>query len=114
MTWCASAGGSKTNLTPHPLRGGPDVTASAPSLLFVPGDRPERFAKAVSSGADVVVLDLEDAVAAVAKRAALDHVLASLAAGHHGIWRVNGFGEPTHDCEIAALADCGHGDGAEG
>jgi len=32
------------------------------SMLFVPGDRPERFAKAVASGADAVILDLEDAV----------------------------------------------------
>jgi len=33
------------------------------SMLFVPGDRPERFAKADASGADAVILDLEDAVA---------------------------------------------------
>jgi citrate lyase subunit beta/citryl-CoA lyase len=32
------------------------------SLLFVPGDRPERFGKAAASGADAVILDLEDAV----------------------------------------------------
>lgn len=32
------------------------------SMLFVPGDRPERFAKAEQSGADAVILDLEDAV----------------------------------------------------
>jgi citrate lyase subunit beta/citryl-CoA lyase len=32
------------------------------SMLFVPGDRPERFAKAEASGADAVILDLEDAV----------------------------------------------------
>jgi len=32
------------------------------SMLFVPGDRPERFAKAATSGADAVILDLEDAV----------------------------------------------------
>jgi citrate lyase subunit beta/citryl-CoA lyase len=32
------------------------------SLLFVPGDRPERFDKAAASGADAVILDLEDAV----------------------------------------------------
>ncbi|WP_245215365.1 HpcH/HpaI aldolase/citrate lyase family protein [Pararoseomonas baculiformis] len=31
--------------------------------LFVPGDRPERFAKAAASGADAVIIDLEDAVA---------------------------------------------------
>lgn len=33
------------------------------SFLFVPGDRPERFVKAVQSGADAVCIDLEDAVA---------------------------------------------------
>src|SRR3546814_8014741 len=32
------------------------------SLLFVPGDRPERFEKAASSGTDAVILDLEDRV----------------------------------------------------
>ncbi len=36
---------------------------SAHSFLFVPGDRRERFAKAVNSGAHVVIIDLEDAVA---------------------------------------------------
>ena len=40
------------------------------SLLFVPGDRPDRFAKAAASGADALILDLEDAVAASAKDAA--------------------------------------------
>ncbi len=38
--------------------------------LFVPGDRPERFAKAAASGADAVIIDLEDAVASAAKDAA--------------------------------------------
>ena len=37
------------------------------SLLFVPGDRPERFAKATASGADALILDLEDSVAVAAK-----------------------------------------------
>lgn len=37
------------------------------SLLFVPADRPERFAKAVASGADAIILDLEDSVAAARK-----------------------------------------------
>jgi citrate lyase subunit beta/citryl-CoA lyase len=32
------------------------------SYLFVPGDRPERFDKALASGAHGVILDLEDAV----------------------------------------------------
>lgn len=39
-----------------------DALAGARSLLFVPGNRPERFAKALASGADAVILDLEDAV----------------------------------------------------
>ena len=32
------------------------------SILFVPADRPERFAKAEASGADALILDLEDSV----------------------------------------------------
>lgn len=32
------------------------------SLLFVPGNRPERFGKAIAAGADAVCIDLEDAV----------------------------------------------------
>lgn len=44
------------------------------SLLFVPGDRPERFDKAVASGADALILDLEDSVAPSAKGAARDAV----------------------------------------
>lgn len=51
---------------------------NARSFLFVPGDRPERFTKAEHSGADIVVLDLEDAVAPDAKLAARDHVLTYL------------------------------------
>ena len=34
----------------------------AVTYLFVPGDRPDRFDRALGSGADVVILDLEDAV----------------------------------------------------
>jgi hypothetical protein len=40
------------------------ATAFSPfTYLFVPGNRPERFDKALASGADRVILDLEDAVA---------------------------------------------------
>lgn len=42
--------------------------------LYVPGDRPDRFEKAARSGADVVILDLEDAVAATAKDSARESV----------------------------------------
>lgn len=40
------------------------------SLLFVPGDRPERFSKAAASGADAIILDLEDSVSPANKEAA--------------------------------------------
>lgn len=49
------------------------------SLLFVPGDRPERFEKAASSGADAIILDLEDSVSTESKAAARDAVAAYLA-----------------------------------
>jgi citrate lyase subunit beta/citryl-CoA lyase len=51
----------------------------ARSYLFVPGDRPERFAKAMASGADAVVIDLEDAVAPAAKDAARNSLQERLA-----------------------------------
>ena len=40
------------------------------SYLFVPADRPERIAKALASGADAVIVDLEDAVSPEAKSGA--------------------------------------------
>ena len=47
------------------------LSNSAPlTYLFVPGNRPERFTKAIDSGADRVILDLEDAVAPEGKAAA--------------------------------------------
>lgn len=52
----------------------------ATTALYVPGDRPDRFDKAVAAGPDIVILDLEDAVAPGAKDAALDAVASWLAA----------------------------------
>lgn len=49
------------------------------SLLFVPGDRPERMVKALGLGADALILDLEDSVAPAGKAAARAHVAAFLA-----------------------------------
>lgn len=48
------------------------------SLLFVPGSRPDRWAKALASGADAVCIDLEDAVVPDDKTSARDAVLAWL------------------------------------
>ena len=49
------------------------------SLLFVPGDRPDRFARAAASGADALILDLEDSVTPQNKAAAREAVAACLA-----------------------------------
>ena len=52
-----------TNPIDHPI-------AYASTFLFVPGNRPERFAKALGSGAHAIIIDLEDAVAEEDKAAA--------------------------------------------
>lgn len=65
------------------------MNVDARSWLFTPGDRPERFPKAVASGADAVILDLEDAVAPDAKPRARRSVLAWLAQGHRVWIRIN-------------------------
>ncbi len=49
------------------------------SLLFVPADRPDRYPKALATGADAVCIDLEDGVSFGAKTAARDAALAFLA-----------------------------------
>ncbi|EIF28618.1 citrate lyase beta subunit [Burkholderia sp. Ch1-1] len=70
----------------------------ARSYLFVPGDRPERFAKALDTGADAVVIDLEDAVVPAAKLAARDALQRWLpkVGPARLIVRVNAVGTPWH------------------
>ena len=53
--------------------------APAFTYLFVPGNRPERFEKALASGADRIILDLEDAVSPADKTIALKAVASWLA-----------------------------------
>src|SRR6267143_5484431 len=59
------------------------------SYLFVPGSRPDRFAKACAAGADAVVVDLEDSVAAGDKIAARAAVAAWLTPAQPVLVRVN-------------------------
>lgn len=77
------------------------VTWQAP--LFVPANRPDRFAKAAASGADAVILDLEDAVAAADK----NHARACLAdlprTCRPAIVRINAIGTPWQHADLAAL-----------
>lgn len=61
----------------------------ARSLLFVPGNRPDRFDKALASGAHLMVIDLEDAVAADAKSRARDDAGAWLAPDRSVCVRIN-------------------------
>lgn len=79
------------------------VTYTPPRApLFVPADRPERFGKAALSGADAVILDLEDAVADEAKdraRAGLRCDFTDLPV----IVRVNRIGSIWHKADLAAL-----------
>lgn len=62
---------------------------SASTLLFVPGDRPERFDKAAAAGADLVILDLEDAVPANRKDIARREVAQYVSSGQRCVVRVN-------------------------
>jgi citrate lyase subunit beta / citryl-CoA lyase len=78
------------------------------SYLFVPGDRPERFEKALASGTDRVVLDLEDAVAPAAKEKARDAIVRWLratddATSSRAIVRINGADAPWHADDVDAL-----------
>ncbi|MEE1754445.1 HpcH/HpaI aldolase/citrate lyase family protein [Streptomyces sp. SP18CS02] len=73
------------------------------TLLFVPGDRPERFLKAAACDAGGVLVDLEDAVAPEGKARARDAAVAWLAA-HDGYLRINAVDTPWYDEDMAALA----------
>ena len=82
------------------------------TYLFVPGNRPDRFGKALASGADAVVLDLEDAVAADAKDAARNSVRAWAAEALPGeraraVVRINDLGSPHAAADLAAAAEVG-------
>jgi len=77
------------------------------SWLFTPATRPDRFAKACVSGADVVILDCEDSVApgdkATARQTALTYLSnAPTGPARHAL-RINGLGTPAGLADLAAL-----------
>ena len=77
------------------------------SQLFVPGNRPERFEKACAAGADLVCIDLEDAVSPKDKEATRGVVLDWLQATPHknvGV-RINGVETKYGEKDIEALSD---------
>lgn len=79
------------------------AAAGGATFLFVPGDRPDRFEKAVTAGADQVVLDLEDAVEPGSKGVARRHVVSWLSGGGDAWVRVNAAGTPWHDEDLRDL-----------
>lgn len=76
------------------------------SALFVPGDRPERFVKALATGADVVIVDLEDAVEDELKAQARENLQHLLSSNPHVevVVRVNGSDHPEHQADVAFCA----------
>jgi citrate lyase subunit beta/citryl-CoA lyase len=76
----------------------------ARSWLLVNGAQEDRFAAAARSRADIVVLDIEDAVAPKDKAAARDNVTRWLGAGNSEWVRINGFGTPWWADDLDALA----------
>lgn len=86
------------------------VTACA--LLFVPGTRPERFAKALASGAGGVIIDWEDAVSPDQKAGVREQTLQAVAAlpsaeKSRVAIRLNASDTPWHADDVAAVAQSG-------
>jgi len=75
------------------------------SLLFVPADRPDRFGKAVASGADALILDLEDSVASERKAAGRAAVAEWLAGDRSTTTfvRINPLDSEWIDADLAAI-----------
>lgn len=81
------------------------------SALYMPASNPRAIAKARSLACDVVILDLEDAVAPDEKAAARDRVVAEVGTGGVGtrelVVRINALDTPWGADDIAALRGLG-------
>lgn len=81
------------------------LTAAARSWLYVPATRPDRFEKAAASGADRIILDLEDAVAPEAKVEARRRVAAARLPTAVPVYlRVNGRGTEWYAGDVTVAA----------
>lgn len=89
--------------TPSPVR-------ARRSALYMPGANARALEKARTLDADVIIMDLEDAVAPAAKVLARSQVVAAVAAGGYGrreiVVRVNGLDTPWGAADLAAVATC--------
>lgn len=81
------------------------------SYLFVPGNRPERFAKAFATAAGAVILDLEDAVTPDEKSGARDAIADWLGANPVDparlVIRINDAGSAWHADDLALIKALG-------
>lgn len=89
------------------MTGAPAWIPPGPALLFCPADRPERYGKAADR-ADVVIIDLEDAVAPAARPAAREALTASELDPDRTIVRVNPVDTDDHAADLEALAATGY------
>lgn len=82
-----------------------DIVSNAVTALFVPGDRPERFHKAYTSGAHIIIIDLEDAVREENKATALENIRAALTPGEARISAVVRINKERISTELPALLE---------
>ena len=83
-----------------------DVPPALRSMIFTPGNRPDLIAKAATSGADAVIVDLEDAVPASAKKAARGNLRALPPSEVPWYVRVNGADTDHLWADIVAAGQC--------
>jgi len=85
-----------------------EITPPRRTFLYVPAARPERFAKAMAAGADMVCVDLEDAVAGDAKEAGRNAAIAFFAEpgtrGVERLVRINGIRTADGLADLTAFA----------
>lgn len=89
----------------HPL-------ALAQAFLFVPANRPDRFAKSLATRADAVIVDLEDAVPLSEKAAARDAIRCDLTpwleqCPQRLVLRINACGTPFWDDDLRLVEELG-------
>jgi citrate lyase subunit beta / citryl-CoA lyase len=88
-----------------------DVIRARRSALYMPASNARAIEKARSLPCDVVILDLEDAVAPEMKAAAREQAVAAVRAGGFGrrelVVRINGLDTPWGRDDLAAVADIG-------
>lgn len=92
----------------HYVQSSTNAAATLQSLLFVPGNRPERFAKALATAADCVCIDLEDAVPAEAKAQARINAIAAIGSDSRIAIRINGLSTRAGLGDLLALAEAPH------